>query len=254
MEKDTTEVEEIKTIISKYPEHFEILTERNKVLCKLTKHELPYKATAIQTYIDGKKFQYYLGKVKKPAKLLKMDTQYSEYFRESKRSSSRLYCTLTKKEINKLPHEIELYITGYKFLKAVARDRERKAKGIVETEEVKEEEKGDEMIGEEDGDHDEGQLEDPYYALSSEGEDDGAEGSDAEEVMIGDDDVIDDHTMTVTAEEIAQVEEGTVTSKDEEVVMEEAAPGPSVGKKRKSKLSKAQKEKKRAKKLKSAGE
>merc|ERR1711973_894348 len=125
-------------------------TDRNKILCKLTKHELPLNATALQTYIDGKKFQYYLNKVKKPAKLQKLDTKYAEFFRDSKKSSSRLYCTLTKKEINKQPHEIERYITGYKFLKAVAKDQERKG------EEAKEGEEGHEDDV-------------PFYALSSEG-------------------------------------------------------------------------------------
>merc|ERR1711973_779584 len=124
-------------------------TDRNKILCKLTKHELPLNATALQTYIDGKKFQYYLNKVKKPAKLQKLDTKYAEFFRDSKKSSSRLYCTLTKKEINKQPHEIERYITGYKFLKAVAKDQERKAKGIEEPViEEKEEEEGAEVVEE----------------------------------------------------------------------------------------------------------
>merc|ERR1712224_424351 len=113
--------------MGKYPGIFEVLTDRNKVLCKLTKHELALTTKALQSYIDGKRFQMLLKKVKKPELVLKIDNKYKEFFIPSKKSSSRLFCTLTKKEINKLPHEIEKYITGYKFMKAVHKRKEKEA-------------------------------------------------------------------------------------------------------------------------------
>lgn len=244
METNTSEDEKIKILTSKYPEHFEILSERNKVVCKLTKHELPLNAAAIQTYIDGKKFQYYLKKVKKPATLLKIDNKYAEHFRDSKKSSSRLYCTLTRKEINKQPHEIERYITGYKFLKAFKIHKEKKEKGIVETEPAEdEEEKGIEM---EDG----GDDEVPFYALSS--------GEEEEDVEDEGDDVVDEDIVTDDACGVTEPQESVdeqTNVDDGTQITEEVSSTSHVGKKRKAgKLSKAKKEKKKSKKLKTAGQ
>ena len=119
-----------KKLVDKYPGFLDLVVDRNKVICKLTKHELPFNVAALESYTNGKKFQSLLKTVKKPSVVQKINEKYKEYFIASKKSSSRLFCTLTKKEINKVPHEIEKYITGYKFLKEVDRDRERREKGL----------------------------------------------------------------------------------------------------------------------------
>jgi len=269
-----TEDEKVRAITSKYPQHFEIVVQtttttsdtttsdttttptepRNKVLCKLTKHQLPLNAEAIQTYIDGKKFQSYLKKVKQPSTVEKLDNKYSELFRPSKRfPTTRLYCTLTRKEINKKPHEIERYITGYKFLKAVARHEERKEKGEPEPMEEEEEEEEKKEDGEEED-------EVPFYALSSEGEDEVEEGDKAGDLMDEDENDIIEEEEDVIEEEDGEAEDchKELTEEEETIKNMEIAKNimnienNNKGKKRKSKEGKSKKNKK-SKKLKAAG-
>ncbi|XP_057309344.1 surfeit locus protein 2-like [Hydractinia symbiolongicarpus] len=109
---------DIKQIFNEYEGVFEVLPARKRILCKLTKHEIPLSLDALKDYVEGKKFKRLFAKVKSPKTVAKLDDKYKNYFIPSKNSKSQLYCTLTKKEINNLPHEIEKYITGYKFMKA----------------------------------------------------------------------------------------------------------------------------------------
>jgi len=197
---NATEKQNVEVIINKYPGIFDIMADRNKILCKLTKHELPLSVKALESYTSGKRFQLLLKKVKKPEVVLRIDEKFKEYFVPSKKSSSRLFCTLTKKEINKLPHEIEKYITGYKFLKALHKEKERKEKGIEAVQDTNDKEENAENENEE---AEEGDI--PFFALS-----DNEDGSDEEEGEEGnDDDVIED-------EEDDSNKNGDVDMKDNE--------------------------------------
>lgn len=109
---------DVKRIFNEYKGVFEVLPARKRILCKLTKHEIPLSLDSLKDYVEGKKFKRLFAKVKSPKTVAKLDDKYKNYFIPSKNSKSQLYCTLTKKEINNLPHEIEKYITGYKFMKA----------------------------------------------------------------------------------------------------------------------------------------
>jgi len=270
-----SEDQKVRTLTSAYPEHFEIITttpttttsegeqgegERHKVLCKLTKHELPLNAAAIETYINGKKFQTYLSKVRKPGALVqKLDEKYASLFRPSKKFPvTRLYCTLTRKEINKQPHDVEKYITGYKFRKALDKHRQRKEKGEAEPE-PEEEEEVEKESADADADAVEEAMEDPFYALSSEGEEEVGEADQAGD-MDDNEEVIDDEE---TVEEIAEDDDENNISKVESENIPSAAAiaealcenipgstGSGSGKKRKSKNKK---DKKKNKKLKAAG-
>merc|ERR1712150_397372 len=156
------------------------MSDRNKVLCLLTKHELALSVKALESYINGKKFQLLLKKVKKPEVVLRIDDRYKEYFVPSRKSTSRLFCTLTKKEINKLPHEIEKYITGYKFMKAVDKAKKLKEEGKELTlhmeEDVEKKKENDDDV--------------PFFALS-EGEED-QEDEDVSGLKGEDDDIIEE--------------------------------------------------------------
>merc|ERR1712168_894212 len=269
-----SEDQKVKKLTSAYPEHFEIIRstvtttkttsegeqgegERHKVLCKLTKHELPLNAAAIETYINGKKFQTYLSKVRKPGALVqKLDEKYASLFRPSKKfPATRLYCTLTRKEINKQPHDVEKYIPGYKFRKALDKQRQRKEKGEPEPELEEEEEEKEPADADADGEA----MEDPFYALSSEGEEE-VEEDDRAGDMEDNEEVIDEEEAV---EEIAEDDDENNISKCESKNTPSAAAvaealcknisessGSGSGKKRKSK---SKKDKKKNKKLKAAG-
>jgi len=236
MEMDT-EDQKVKALLENYPDYFEVLAGRNKIVCKLTKHELPLNATALKTYINGKKFQSFFKKVKTPTVIQKIDNKYKEYFIPSKKSPSRLFCTLTRKEINKLPHEIERYITGYKFLKAVDRDRERKKNGIENTEIVDEEKEEEPESGDAEMDEMGEEDEVPFFALSSEDE---GEESDGDEELKGDDDI-----TLETVPNDTELEEKNIKNNVFDEVDENSMDGAIVkGQKRKTKIKRLKKDKK----------
>ena len=113
------EKSEVETFIKKYPGIFEILDERGKVLCKLSNHEIPCKILLLRDYVETKKFNRLYKKLKSPEKIFaNIEGKYKGFFVRSKKNPSRFFCTLTKKEVNKLPHELEKYVSGYKFKKA----------------------------------------------------------------------------------------------------------------------------------------
>jgi len=145
---------------------FEIMSDNKKVKCLLTKHEIPCTIESIKQYTEGGKFKRLYkqlenqkgtknsqdnenikegtGKVN-----LKYD-KYKEFFVESKKSSSRMFCTLTKKEVNKLPHELEKYVQGYKFLKALHKRKEAIKNGtLVEDEQETVNEKAEKEVSNE---------------------------------------------------------------------------------------------------------
>lgn len=113
------EKSEVERFIKKYLGIFEFLDERGKVLCKLSNHEIPCKILLLREYVETKKFKRLYKKLKSPEKIYaNIEGKYKDFFVPSKKNPSRLFCTLTKKEVNKLPHELEKYVSGYKFRKA----------------------------------------------------------------------------------------------------------------------------------------
>lgn len=162
--------EEVQSFLNNYPDILQVLTDRSKVLCKLTKHELPMNLESLKSYVQSKKFLRLHSKLKCPEKTFgKIEGNYKEFFIPSRKSTSRLYCLLTRKEVNKLPHELEKYITGYKFQKALYLRKEREQKEGPVPLEIPTEEDVD--VSEEEGDDAENMKEDlPYFAVSDEEE------------------------------------------------------------------------------------
>jgi len=148
-------------ILENFPGIFEILEGNKKVRCILTKHEIPYNEDAISKYTAGKKFLRVYKGLKAPDKFSqKIDVKYKEFFIPSKKSKSRVYCTLTKKEINNIPHEIERCIDGYKFKKAYFYFKEGKLVVEPPKEEIANDDEEDETDKELINDI-------PFYAASS---------------------------------------------------------------------------------------
>ena len=124
---------DVKRLLRQYPDVFQVIDQedRKKLYCKLTKHELPYSLSSIESYINGKKFQRLVSKVKSIHIIDKViEGPYKDFFLPSRKSKSCLFCTLTKKEINNLPHEIEQHVTGYRFKKAFYLKKEAARLGV----------------------------------------------------------------------------------------------------------------------------
>jgi hypothetical protein len=227
---------------------FEIMPDNKKVKCLLTKHEIPCTIESIKQYTEGGKFKRLYkqfenqkgttnsqnnenikegtGKVN-----LKYD-KYKEFFVESKKSSSRMFCTLTKKEVNKLPHELEKYVQGYKFLKALHKRKEAIKNGTLvedepetvekEDKEVNNEEESTAEVQEESAEGDEEMVEGVWIPEHI-GEDDEEENkeADAEKEDINEDDEVEGMDEEVDDDDDDDGEDEAVEGDNKENIVEE---------------------------------
>lgn len=91
-------------------QHLE-LSEKNRIVCKLTGHEMPARADVVHKYITGDKF-------KKALEWYSHDfSQYLPYIIEynKEKGKNKLFCTLTKQVLNRIPAEIAKHTNGKRF-------------------------------------------------------------------------------------------------------------------------------------------
>lgn len=101
----------ISEILEKYKEYL-TLTPNNRILCNVTKHEMPI--TNIQMVLD----HLNSTKFKKAKEWYSYDfTKHLPYIIPHKSNDKKLFCTLTRHEINKIPETIEKHCNGKKFLR-----------------------------------------------------------------------------------------------------------------------------------------
>lgn len=87
------------------------LTVENKILCSVTKHEMPPKAEIVLGHINGKKF-------KKTLEWYQYDyREFEPYIVTDRQNSSKLHCKLTGQTLNKIPEEVRKHIKGKKYLR-----------------------------------------------------------------------------------------------------------------------------------------
>ena len=98
------------------------LTDTGKVQCQLSGHEMPAKAEAIRTYLDGSAYRRAESRSRVDLDAL------LPYIVPSRTSPHKLFCKLTQREINYLADEVTAHMTGAKFLrlKAIADEESRK--------------------------------------------------------------------------------------------------------------------------------
>ncbi|EDO43393.1 predicted protein [Nematostella vectensis] len=111
-------ISHVKKILAKHPnlEIVEENSERPKVRCKLTGHELPCQPAAIDTYIRGKKYQRLCGSEPKEVAI---KDEWRKFLDVSVKRRNQYYCKLTKRYLNNLPHHIERHFAGKRFQKAL---------------------------------------------------------------------------------------------------------------------------------------
>jgi hypothetical protein len=98
-------------LLSLYP-HLK-LQPNNRIQCQLTKHEMTPKVSAVVQYVLGEKYR-------KACTWYSLDySQYQPYIVPHKSNPYKLYCTITKQELNKIPKEVENHFTGKRFQRLV---------------------------------------------------------------------------------------------------------------------------------------
>jgi len=98
-----------------------VLTEFNKVKCTVTNHEMPPRLDVLEQHLKGKKYT-----MQKECYTLDF-TKYEPYIVPTRSWPKKMYCTVTKKLLNKDPQEIELHLNGKSF-KNKLKVKEEKAK------------------------------------------------------------------------------------------------------------------------------
>ena len=99
------------------------LQPNNRIKCSATGHEMPPTADAVRLHLAGKKY-------KKACEWYNRDySQYLPWIIEHRSDKTKLFCTVTRMTLNKIPAEIEKHVAGKRFLRMQKALEERK-KGL----------------------------------------------------------------------------------------------------------------------------
>eukprot|EP00795_Rhopilema_esculentum_P010533 gene10533-19261_t len=100
-----------------------------KVVCSITGHELPCNLNALECYVNSKKYKQF---TKNGTCDLSKVEEFKEYLIPSKKGQNKLFCLITKKEINNIPSHIENHVTGRKFQRDL-KIYKKKLEGVEES-------------------------------------------------------------------------------------------------------------------------
>ena len=85
------------------------LTSGNRIKCAYSGHEMPARADAVQQYLQSKNF------IKRKEWYSYDYSQFAPLIVESSEDSKKLFCTLTKQQLNKIPEEVRKHVDGKRF-------------------------------------------------------------------------------------------------------------------------------------------
>ncbi|XP_017579799.1 surfeit locus protein 2 [Pygocentrus nattereri] len=100
------------------------LTEDKKIKCTLNGHEFPCNLAELQKFTSGNKFK------KLCAGSEFNYSQYEPHLVPSTKEPNRLFCKLTLRHINRVPHHVLRHVNGKRFKKAVAQYEECVKQGV----------------------------------------------------------------------------------------------------------------------------
>ena len=98
-------------ILERNSEHIELRMSDNRIICKLSGHEMAPRAEVVSAYLNGKKFR-------KLREWYSFDfTCFQPWIVDHKQSNKKLFCKLTKQTLNKIPDKIQQHMNGKKFIR-----------------------------------------------------------------------------------------------------------------------------------------
>jgi len=107
----------LKSLLKRYESlsEFEAEGGRAKVKCALTGHEMPATVDAVQSYISGRRYKRAVWQAFDYSK-------YEPWLVANGKDERLLWCTLSKRAVNKIPEDVEKHVNGRRFkrLKAAA--------------------------------------------------------------------------------------------------------------------------------------
>ncbi|RUS86148.1 hypothetical protein EGW08_006096 [Elysia chlorotica] len=111
----TTPPPDIQALLAKH-KSLKYNESKNKVICQLTKHEMPPALGAIESYVKGKKYQ----------KAAEKTFDFNQYKPHIVPSSKRqhlheLFCFLTLRHVARTQQAVERHVSGKRYKRALAR-------------------------------------------------------------------------------------------------------------------------------------
>ncbi|XP_036436595.1 surfeit locus protein 2 [Colossoma macropomum] len=100
------------------------LTEGKKIKCSLNGHEFPCNLAELQKFTSGNKFK------KLCAGAEFNYSQYEPHLVPSTKEPNHLFCKLTVRHINRMPHHVLRHVNGKRFKKALAQYEECVKQGV----------------------------------------------------------------------------------------------------------------------------
>mmetsp|Transcript_16825 Transcript_16825/g.22038 ORF Transcript_16825/g.22038 Transcript_16825/m.22038 type:complete len:177 (+) Transcript_16825:44-574(+) len=120
---------DVTSILKEHPSLSLVSTEYGeKVKCSLTGHEMKCSLEAVKNYIDSKSYKrategWYKDEAFK---------EYEPFIVQNKKNEKKLFCTLTRISLNKIPEEVKNHVSGKKYKRllkeATAKQSEKKEK------------------------------------------------------------------------------------------------------------------------------
>ncbi|XP_012669704.1 surfeit locus protein 2 [Clupea harengus] len=114
---------DLKDFLQNHP--FLQVIDANKIKCTLNGHEFPCNLIELKNFTSGKKF-------KKLSAVAEFDySQYEPHVVSSRKEPNHLFCKLTLRHINRLPHQVLRHVNGKRFQKALQKYKECQQQGVA---------------------------------------------------------------------------------------------------------------------------
>ncbi|XP_061118714.1 surfeit locus protein 2 [Conger conger] len=114
---------DVRSFIKDHP--FLQLTEAKKVKCALNGHEFPCNLKELQSFTSGKKYE------KLSAVAQFNYSQYEPHVVPSTKQPNHLFCKLTLRHINRLPHHVLRHVNGKRYQRALQKYEECVRQGVA---------------------------------------------------------------------------------------------------------------------------
>ncbi|XP_064164174.1 surfeit locus protein 2 [Anguilla rostrata] len=114
---------DVRSFIQDHP--FLQLTDAKKVKCTLNGHEFPCNLKELQDFTSGKKY------LKLSAVAQFNYSQYEPHVVPSTKQPNHLFCKLTLRHINRLPHHVLRHINGKRYQRALQKYEECVREGVA---------------------------------------------------------------------------------------------------------------------------
>ncbi|XP_030625497.1 surfeit locus protein 2 [Chanos chanos] len=113
---------DVKTFLQMHP--FLELTDAKKIKCTLNGHEFPCNLTELQKFTSGKKYK------RLSASAEFSYSQYEPHIVPSTKQPNHLFCKLTLRHINRVPHHVLRHVSGKRYQRALQRYEECVKNGV----------------------------------------------------------------------------------------------------------------------------